>query len=259
VEFLAKKENQPRLKNKTLIFEYRPGTPVPDEVLQDEAEDRLIFGDDDDDIDFVPPVENEDDTDDDASVYSEMDENEVNDLHDAELEEDNVPAPPLTSNDLHTIDDLEDLIGAATDNSTRIQNETPPPTTPREQVVVEEVEEQEEEEMETIEEQEEDEEYIPPITTENVNAEENEAAPRYALRDRNTINAPSFNEDFSNPENSKSYSTSVQLFQTISFSTIVFNADIFVPPGSSNSTFFHHSEYFLAFYMKNHGNTSLHE
>ena len=64
-----------------------------------------------------------------------------------EFEEDNVPAPPLTTNDLHAIEDLEDLIGAATDNSTHIHNEAPPPTTtpPREQVTVEEVGELEEE------------------------------------------------------------------------------------------------------------------
>ena len=85
VEYLAKKEGQPRIKNKSLIFEYRPGITVPDEDLHREAEERLIYGDDDDDQDFVPPVEdnaNRNEPDDDLSVDSDIDDDELDNLGD---------------------------------------------------------------------------------------------------------------------------------------------------------------------------------
>ena len=57
VEFLAKQEGQPRLKNKLLYFERRPGVPIPDDDLSAESEDFSTHGDDDDDDGFVPSIE----------------------------------------------------------------------------------------------------------------------------------------------------------------------------------------------------------
>ena len=40
---LAKKEGQLLLKDKCLLFERRPGIPLADDVLQDEADEALVF------------------------------------------------------------------------------------------------------------------------------------------------------------------------------------------------------------------------
>ena len=54
IEFLAKKEGQPLLKNNVLLFERRPGVPLSDDELQDEVGDHLAFGNEGDDDDYDP-------------------------------------------------------------------------------------------------------------------------------------------------------------------------------------------------------------
>jgi hypothetical protein len=43
VSYLALREKQPLLKNQCLLFERRPGIPISDDVLADEAIDELII------------------------------------------------------------------------------------------------------------------------------------------------------------------------------------------------------------------------
>jgi hypothetical protein len=210
VEYLAKTEGQQRIKNKGLIFEYRPGRPVPDGVLQREAEERLLYGDDDDDEDFVPPTENDNNQiapDDDLSVDSGIDDDELNNLGDVmtEEEEDHTPSP-LTSADLQTYEELEDLVESVTTNPPITQTKTRTPTA--------EIHTEIEEEQTTTDEENRNEDYVSPQTTPiDDNEEKTPADTRYSLRNRDEINTPSFNHEFSNPANSKSYSTSVQMFQ----------------------------------------------
>jgi hypothetical protein len=52
VSYLALREKQPLLKNQCLLFERRPGIPIDDEVLAEEAIDELIYGDEGEDDDF---------------------------------------------------------------------------------------------------------------------------------------------------------------------------------------------------------------
>ena len=54
VSYLALREKQPLLKNQCLLFERRPGIPISDDILADEAIDELIYGDEGDDADFTP-------------------------------------------------------------------------------------------------------------------------------------------------------------------------------------------------------------
>ena len=72
VDYLGKKEGQPRIKNKLLLFERRPGVPFPDVDLVEEAQSYLDFGDDDEDDDFVPPVEPDDILEDDSVSSSSV-------------------------------------------------------------------------------------------------------------------------------------------------------------------------------------------
>ena len=51
VHLLALQDKMPLLRQQSLIFERRPGVPLDPATLQDEADDFLVFGDDDD---YVP-------------------------------------------------------------------------------------------------------------------------------------------------------------------------------------------------------------
>ena len=114
VEFLAKKEGQPRLKNKMLLFERRPGVPLDDDDIQEEADDVITCGDDDDDDDFDIPAMEED-----VSLAADDDVSD-DELHALEqdappVEEDaSIPAPAPTHDPSH-IDRLSDFVAAADD------------------------------------------------------------------------------------------------------------------------------------------------
>ena len=54
VHFLGLRDNMPLLKDYDLLFERRPGVPLDDSTLADEALDLLRFGDEGGDGDFVP-------------------------------------------------------------------------------------------------------------------------------------------------------------------------------------------------------------
>ena len=111
VEYLGKKEGQPRLKNKTLLFERRPGVPIDDDTLHDEADTLLLFGDDDDDDDFDIPAMEEDVS---LAADDDVSDAEITDLADDTNITETMPAPTNTPTiDPSHTDRLSDFVAAA--------------------------------------------------------------------------------------------------------------------------------------------------
>ena len=54
VHLLGLKDKMPMLNRRSLVFERRPGTPLPDTELEQEGINLLEYGDDGDDEDFIP-------------------------------------------------------------------------------------------------------------------------------------------------------------------------------------------------------------
>ena len=230
VEYLAKKEGQPLIKNKMLLFERRPGEPLSDEARHHEAASFLEFGDDDVDDDFTPLVEPVEAEDDEISLgdYDDASVDEItveggggNVVDDDEPSEPPAKLPPRES-PLRTLQALDTITNIANDlrngdTPTDSTVESPPSSVSDEVPNTDDLEEMLERANEELEELlgEDDN-----IKDENGDEDENEEKEergnepsRYRLRNRRTMRAPNFNEEFDEPNNSKSYSAPFQFAQ----------------------------------------------
>ena len=213
VEFLAKKEAQPLLKNNVLLFERRPGVPLSDDDLQDEVGDHLAFGNEGDDDDFDP---------------QEKQTRDVPLLHDeditlGELRDLGPVEPPLLPRTPSLPPTQETQGGGDSISSSDDSNYDEESSADDDTTVTGEVPESEASDFEDM-----DEDNTGPeserIDSDPIRASPNIIDPvneptseRYSFRSRaNLQERTTFNDDFNNPSNSsKSYSqqTHVQLFQ----------------------------------------------
>ena len=229
VHFLGLKDKMPLLKEKCLLFERRPGEPLPDSTLDNEALDLLTHGDDGDDDDVSLTVDDEDEP-----LYHDADIS-LNELHDLHLEATaNTTAAPACSDDVSIVAEEERSVPAddelhqptapsieptlvPNDPSAEPTPEPPLEKAPSTQPALNEVKGGA---PETVKEG-------APETAKGgatmkggakmkggATSTSNEHRHNHHIRDRSQLKSKtSFNDQFDNPASSKSYSPHLQFFQ----------------------------------------------